>query len=271
MSIFSRFYKFFFEDSSTPTKARNFVVVLFLGSCLPLFSQSNNSDYVVDYITTKQGLSHNYVSSIVSDALNLKWIGTENGITKFNGFDFEYIKPSEAYKELLNENIEVLFIDKSSNLWIGTKSGGLSFIDTEHNEVKNLNYLIDLEGEGDLRITSISEDKNGHIWVGTWQDGLFMIDFKNNKLIKHLEYSHPIYFVKPDFKGNVWFSYGNKVLRYETEIDEITAYPLPGQVSDLLSDKKRNKIWIALSGSDTKLYSFDYENQVIDEIGRAHV
>ena len=92
-----------------------------------ILAQKNEANYVIDFITTKQGLSHNYASSIVSDALNMKWIGTENGITKFNGYDFEYIKPSETFKELLNENIEVLFMDKSYNLWIGTKSGGLSY------------------------------------------------------------------------------------------------------------------------------------------------
>ena len=58
-----------------------------------LFGQESDLNYVIDFISTKQGLSHNYVSSIVSDDLNMKWIGTENGITKFNGFDFDYIKP----------------------------------------------------------------------------------------------------------------------------------------------------------------------------------
>lgn len=78
-----------------------------------LFTAASGQDltYIFDFISTKQGLSHNYVSSVVSDDLNMKWIGTENGITKFNGFDFEYIKPGEAYPELLNENIEVLFMD----------------------------------------------------------------------------------------------------------------------------------------------------------------
>ena len=51
---------------------------------LSLFCQENDVNYVIDFITTKEGLSHNYASSIVSDDLNMKWIGTENGITKFN-------------------------------------------------------------------------------------------------------------------------------------------------------------------------------------------
>ncbi|NJL76280.1 MAG: hypothetical protein HC892_15940 [Saprospiraceae bacterium] len=74
-----------------------------------LSAQYNNSDFVIDFITTKEGLSHNYVSSIISDDSNIKWIGTENGITKYNGYDFDFIKPDKENSEILNENIEVLF------------------------------------------------------------------------------------------------------------------------------------------------------------------
>ena len=121
-----------------------FLSVFFLIFSFHTSSQNSNENYVIDFITTKSGLSHNYVTAVVSDDLNLKWMGTENGITKFNGFDFDYIKPSDQFKELLNENIETLFVDKNSNLWIGTKSGGLSLFDIKNNKMKEFNHLIDL-------------------------------------------------------------------------------------------------------------------------------
>ena len=80
--------------------------------CFLLFlinhSQENEINYVVDFITTQQGLSHNYTTSILSDDLNVKWIGTENGITKYNGYDFEYIKPEKKYSHLINSHISFL-------------------------------------------------------------------------------------------------------------------------------------------------------------------
>lgn len=149
-----------------------FLSVFFLIFSIQANSQNNDENYVIDFITTKSGLSHNYVTAVVSDDLNLKWMGTENGITKFNGFDYDYIKPNDKYKGLLNENIEVLFVDKNSNLWIGTKSGGLSFLDIQKNKITDYNYLIDTSNEGDLRITSLSQDANGNIWIGTWKNGV---------------------------------------------------------------------------------------------------
>ena len=230
------------------------------------FSQENDINYVVDFITTKQGLSHNYVSSIVSDDLNIKWIGTENGITKFNGYDYEYIKPSDEFKGLLNENIEALFLDQDSNLWIGTKSGGLSFLDIKKNSIKNFNYLIDLAGEGDLRITSISQDGNGNIWVGTWKNGVFIIDFKNDKLLEHFNYNQQIYSIIKDFRNNMWFCSGKVLYFYDSSKKEISNYTFDFLITDLLSDDSRNKIWITTSGNDTKLYGFNYGNRSIEEI-----
>ncbi len=249
---------------------RVLIIITFLLR-ISVFAQENDINYVVDFITTKQGLSHNYASSIVSDDLNMKWIGTENGITKFNGYDFEYIKPSAEYEELLNENIEVLFMDEESNIWIGTKSGGVSYLDIKSNQVNSFNNLIDLAKEGDLRITALSQDLNGNIWIGTWKDGVFVIDFKNNKLIKHYNSNQIIYSIIKDFKGNMWFGSGNKLNFYNPVNDKIKTYTIKGQLTDILSDPSRNKIWLASSAQNSMLYSYNYYTESIDELETAVV
>lgn len=233
---------------------------------LSLFSQENEVNYVIDFVTTKQGLSHNYASSIVSDDLNMKWIGTENGITKFNGYDFEYIKPSDEYKELLNENIEVLFMDKASNLWIGTKSGGLSYLNIKQNEIKSYNYLIDLDNERDLRITALAQDSNGNIWIGTWANGVFVIDYKNGKLLQHYSANNPIYCIVRDFNDNIWFSSGNRLSEYNPSFERINTFTIQDQITDLLPDVGRNKVWIATTRKTTKLYNYNYLTTSIEEI-----
>ena len=244
-------------------------VLLFLNIFLSfsVFGQDQDLNYIIDFISTKQGLSHNYVSSIVRDDLNMKWIGTENGITKFNGFDFEYIKPSEEFKELLNENIEVLFMDRDFNLWIGTKSGGLSYLDIKNNEVKNFNYLIDLAKVGDMRITALSQDHQGNIWIGTWSDGVFVINVEQDSLLQHYKFNQEaVYSITEDFQNNMWFSSGNRLSVYHPKTNEITAYKTRGPVTDLLPDVTRNKLWIALSGKNTNLYSYNFESENIDSI-----
>ena len=240
--------------------------IYFFLICYSLFSYSQKENYVTEFITTKEGLSHNYVSVLLSDDLNMKWIGTENGITKFNGYDFEYIKPNENYSALLNENIETLFIDKNSNLWIGTKSGGLSFLDIKKNEITNYNDIIDIANEGDLRITAVSEDASGNIWVGSWKNGVFVIDVKQRKLIEHYNYYQPIYSIKKDFNNNIWFCSGKRIFVFKDKERELETFNFSFLVTDILSDQSRNKVWVATSGTDKNLYHYDFSTNKFESM-----
>ncbi len=243
------------------------ILYIFISLSFHVFSQENDINYVIDFITTKQGLSHNYVSSIISDDLNIKWIGTENGITKYNGYDFEYIKPSKAYKELLNENIEVLYKDRDNNLWIGTKSGGLSYLDIKNNTIKNFNHLIDLDEEGDLRITALSQDNNGNIWVGTWSDGVFIIDYRKEKLLKQYPTVSPIYAITKDFKNNMWFAINRTLFKYVPSDDTIHEYLFKNFITDIFSDSYRKKIWVTIGGSNnSKLFNYDYNSNEVESM-----
>ncbi|MFH6768602.1 response regulator [Gaetbulibacter aquiaggeris] len=231
------------------------------------YSQESEVNYVIDFITTKQGLSHNYVSSIVSDDLNIKWIGTENGITKYNGYDFDYIKPSKDYDGLLNENIEVLFKDRDNNLWIGTKSGGLSYLDIKNNTIKNFNHLIDLENEGDLRVISLSQDDKGNIWIGTWSKGVFQIDFQNEKLLQQFKTVSPVYTIVNDFNGNVWYAINKRLYKYIPIEDKRETYDFNNFITDILPDAFRKKIWITTSGlNNKKLFNYNYVSNGIETI-----
>lgn len=242
--------------------------ILFILGYFFAHSQTESVSYVVDFITTKHGLSHNYVSSFISDDLNIKWIGTENGITKYNGYDFEYIKPSKEYSGLLNENIEVLFKDRDNNLWIGTKSGGLSYLDIKNNTIKNYNHLIDLDNEGDLRITALSQDDNGNIWIGTWRKGVFQIDFKKESLLKQFKSNSPIYSIEKDFHGNIWFAMmDRKLYKYMPHEEKTESYILENFITDIISDPHRKKIWITILGpNNSTLYSYDYDSNTINPL-----
>lgn len=235
--------------------------------CFTRFASAQNEEnYVVDFITVKDGLSHNYVTSLVSDHLNLKWIGTENGITKYNGYDFENIKPNAAFPGLLNENIEVLFIDKDSNLWIGTKSGGLSFLNTKTNYTKSYNSLIDFARQGAIRVTSITQDADGNIWIGTWKNGVFLINPKEDKLVKHFNYNEPVNSLKLDFNNNIWFCSGVNLLRYNIKDNDLKLFRFNQQVNDILPDESRLRIWISTTGNTEKLYYFDQYTKSIKDI-----
>jgi signal transduction histidine kinase/DNA-binding response OmpR family regulator/ligand-binding sensor domain-containing protein len=240
--------------------------ILFL-FCLSFWAQNERPNYIVDFITVKNGLSHNYVTSIVSDQLNMKWIGTENGITKYNGYDFDYIKPGNQFPGLKNENIEVLFTDVDSNIWIGTKSGGLSYFNIKENNIKSFNHILDTEGLGDIRITALHQDEEGHIWIGTWRKGVFVLDFKNEKLIRHYNYISTIYSIKKDHLGQMWFASNKTVYIYNTFQNGLKRLEFDSTISDILPDKNRNTVWISVSNPTSDvLYAYHQVSDTVSEI-----
>lgn len=241
--------------------------ILFLFLCQPFLAQQESPNYLVDFITVKDGLSHNYATSLVSDQFNLKWVGTENGITKYNGYDFEYIKPSEKYEGLKNENIEVLFVDADSNLWIGTKSGGLSYFNIQENTLISYNDIIDTEIIGDLRITALNQDEEGNIWIGTWRKGVFVLNYREAQLMQHYNYRSPIYSIKKDKEGQMWFSSNKTVFRYTLGSKALKRIEFDYFISDILPDESRNTIWISVSSTKTDvLYAYNQDTDALSSI-----
>lgn len=228
-------------------------------------AQNSDPNYIMEYITTTQGLPHDYVTSIISDDLNVKWMGTENGLAKYNGYNFENIKPGKSYKKLKNENIEVLFKDKSNIIWIGTKSGGISSLDVRNNAIKNYNHLLNIGKNGALNITAIAADDTGNIWIGTWEDGVFVINPNQNKLIKHIKINSIINCIIKDSNSNMWISYYQILSKFDTKGKLLKNYNLKTNLTDIILDSKRNKIWIGTANS-TKLCYYDFKTQKIDSI-----
>lgn len=211
--------------------------------CLPIFIPfflfSQDKDYRIEYLTTNSGLSSNYVTKIISDQSNLKWIATENGISIYNGnrFEIEIIKTKRKFAGILNENIETLYKDSNNLIWIGTKSGGLSSIDPVTFETKNYNSIIGVSEKNTFRIFAISEDKLGRIWVGTFSNGVFVINPREQKIIHHFNKQESVRSIFNDSSGNIWFSSANKLNVFHLDKNIIESFDT-NQIGDITEDKK---------------------------------
>ncbi|MBP2833010.1 response regulator [Aquimarina sp. U1-2] len=230
-------------------------------------AQQEQENHVVNHFGSRQGLSHSNVNSIVSDQQNIKWIGTENGITKYNGYEFDYIRLNNKYAELKNENIAVLYTDYLNNLWIGTKGGGISMLNIEKNSIKNYSYLIDPNNKSDQRILSIEQDAQGHIWIGTWGNGIFVINPKTEMLLYHFNTTCLVYTILKDAYGNMWWGNYNILTTYDPIEDKLIEFPLDTEITDLINDPFRDKIWIGTAiNASTNIYNYDHATQKINRL-----
>ena len=129
-----------------------------------------NGEWRDEPYTTRQGIPSNFITSLAlqasdpNDETELLWIGTEAGITSFDGTQF--FEPLRVrQRELSHHFIEDLHADEDGTLWIVTSGGGVSIYD--HAE-ETYRYLFPTEtGLPANDVYALLEDSQGNIWVGT--------------------------------------------------------------------------------------------------------
>jgi ligand-binding sensor domain-containing protein/serine phosphatase RsbU (regulator of sigma subunit) len=131
-------------------------------------------DYNFRNFSSEDGLAQSYVYSIIQDVHGYLWIGTENGVSRYNGFKFENYLNSDTSAD----NVITCGISDGEYLWFGHMNGGLScFNGKKFHEVN----IPQSNGSG---LTHFAKSPGGMIWVSSYSDGLLKLD-KDSGVIKH--------------------------------------------------------------------------------------
>lgn len=136
------------------------------------FSQSE----LFNHIDINFGLSQNSVQCAFQDHLGFIWVGTEDGLNRFDGNEFKVYKLRKNYNSLSENFIRCLYEDSNGNIWIGTKGGGLNMYDRRQDVFYSFTFHTSPSysiSQND--ILSIADDNLGSLWIGT-RLGLFKFD-----------------------------------------------------------------------------------------------
>ncbi|MEO8232183.1 MAG: two-component regulator propeller domain-containing protein [Ignavibacteriota bacterium] len=133
-------------------------------------------------LTVEDGLSSSDINCLLQDKLGFIWIGTDNGLNRFDGAEFKVFRNKQKNQNSISDNsIWSLFEDRNGNIWIGTKGGILNKYSPTSEKFEQIklsdNRLTDNS------ITAILEDKDGYIWVGTYLQGLYRYEPNSGKVI----------------------------------------------------------------------------------------
>jgi signal transduction histidine kinase/ligand-binding sensor domain-containing protein len=125
-----------------------------------LLSQTKGDNLVLYQLTEQNGLSDNQVTCFFQDSKGFMWIGTQDGLNRFDGSVIRIFKKrSKDSTEIISNYITTITEDKQQNLWIAT-SLGLSVFDPVKNSFHSLG--------GKEAINDFSFDKNGNLWIVRW-------------------------------------------------------------------------------------------------------
>lgn len=143
--------------------------------CMPIMAQK---ELRFRNFTISDGLSQSSVTTIVQDNLNALWIGTQDGLNRYDGKSFE-IFTSDITEGLESEYIQCSAIDDKGNLWFGTNNGL-----TKHDLYTETFQTYFIQAEGAYQIESISLAPSGEIWLTTAENGVFIFNPKTKKFSK---------------------------------------------------------------------------------------
>ena len=226
-------------------------------------------------ISRDEGLSQSFVYTIVQDQQGYMWFGTQEGLNRFDGFEFAvFVHDPNDPQSISDETIRTMIKDRSGNLWIGTDAGGLSHYDQVSQAFTNyLHDPADSASIGDNRVRVVYEDSSGVLWIGTDGAGLDRFDRESEEFFHYandpsapasLSGNH-VWSILEDNGGILWVATDNGLNRLDADTGSFTHYKHdPGIATSISDDRlrvlyedKNNVLWIGTEAGGLNRFDRD--------------
>lgn len=245
-------------------------IVLCMGIFFPRLAISQTWPHF-KHITTDQGLPSNKIYSIAQDKTGFMWFGTDDGLTWFDGINFEIYKhdPNDKYS-IPSDYISAIAEDpQTGNIWVGTDNG-LTYFDKGKRKFYR-NFIIPKNDSTLLktRVTSMLV-KNGTKWIGTF-NGLYVFKGESDTALVY-ENSSSVYSIVEDARGNVWIGTSTGIKLYNRKSNSFVPFGnLQSRIWSVYLDS-HNNLWVSTDSEglflirDQKILNFTKEHQVLGRI-----
>ena len=183
------------------------------------------------------------VRCMFQDRDGIMWLGTSDGLCRYDGYRLHVYRSSAKSPDLLSNNdIRCITEDGKGRLLIGTWKG-INILDPNTNRISSLNFP-----ELNTEIRSIVIDKKGYIWIGTYERLVRCSpDWKECKTYDLYLPKTSVNSIFMDNKGEIWSLFWQQGLyRYNSQKDKWDAMPKIGDDNNpfkMFQDKK-GQLWI---------------------------
>lgn len=134
------------------------LVMLLCVSGRVIAAETSAGDYLVRNWTTADGIPHNTVRSVIESHDGYLWLGTANGVARFDGVRFKVFDAANT-PELVSDNIFSLYEDRQGTLWLRTRSGLARRANGRFEFLSPTNAVLPVPFGGML------EDTEGTLWI----------------------------------------------------------------------------------------------------------
>lgn len=205
------------------------------------------TQYVHDVWTTESGLPQSSVLAIAQTPDGYLWLGTEEGLLRFDGVRFVTFDKRNT-PSLLSDEVDALLVDHNGDLWMGTRGGGLVLLSG-----RVFKTFTTKDGLSNDSVQGLYEDEQGDLWIATDGGGL-------NRL-RHGKFSvyttgdgladNAVFSVCGDRKGGIFVAtHGGLSHRVNGRFANVTASSgLPSNDIRSLYDDGMDSLWIGTNGA----------------------
>ncbi|MDP9080781.1 MAG: response regulator [Bacteroidota bacterium] len=233
------------------------------------FSRPKNSDvpelssYAIKTYNINNGLPSNSTTCAIKDRNGFLWVGTQNGLCRFDGYNFKtFINIPGDSTSLTNNYINTITEDKAGRIWVGTLDG-LNLLDPLTEEFKRFNHQDKVPASlSNNKIWSLLADNENNIWVGT-DDGFdrfiektksFEI-FQPNPSDKNAIKGKSVNAIVEDRENNLWLgNWSGGLNRFDKRTKKFVNFPQ----AQSANDKNPNDVWSICLDDDGSIWVGTY-------------
>jgi len=197
------------------------------------------------------------VTALAEDRAGFLWIGTSNGLVRFDGYrPRRYANVPGDPQSLGGNLVRALFAASDGRLWIGTDVNGLSVHDPRSERFTNFEHRADdPQSISAGALYGFAEDADGRVWVGSRAGGLDRVDVDSGR-VEHFGASPGltdtrINVLRFDRSGRLWIGTLSGLLRFDPET--ATAVPLAAGAAD--SRTLREPVYSLFQSRDGALWA----------------
>lgn len=211
------------------------------------YAQSKN--LIFNNINIEQGISQSTIEDIFQDSEGYIWLGTNDGLNRYNGYEFKIYNYEEYQNSISHNGITDITEDKYGNIWVNTVSG----VNKINKKTEKISNYTELNGKiKEDSTTEIIVTKDNNILVGTYE-GLNIYNAKEDRFDVILEekdgiLSSCIYSIDEDINGNIWIGTELGLNKLSKDFKVLETYTSESEIYNIFCDDENGFVW---AGSDS--------------------
>jgi two-component sensor histidine kinase/ligand-binding sensor domain-containing protein len=208
------------------------IIFLFIIIESPSFVCAQEDEIKFSHITVEDGLTSNGVIQVLQDRNGFIWLGTYNGLNRFDGYNFKAFLPEPNNPtSISNHSIWALAQDDRGNIWCGTQDGLNKYDPITEQFLRYKNNSKDRNSISNDHIYCIHKDATGILWIGTL-NGLNRYNpatnnftvFKRITPIPNPDSLNSVTCIQEDIDGNLWLGTWNGVIKMRKDGKILNSY-----------------------------------------------